>query len=132
MDAKSTWCSPSFYTHSQGYKMYLKVYANGWADGENSHLGVALYMMRGEYDECLKWPFRGNITIQLLNHHSQHHTMVLSVNDIAGNDVLNRVTVGEKSPSGYGFDQFIRHTDLPSYLKDSYLRIRIQNTKIKP
>jgi hypothetical protein len=132
MDAKSTWCSPSFYTHSHGYKMYLKVYANGWADGENSHIGVALYMMRGEYDECLKWPFRGNVTIQLLNQNNQHHAMTLSVNPIAGSDVLNRVTVGKKSPSGYGFDQFIHHRDLSSYLNDNYLRFRIQNAKIKP
>lgn len=132
-DAKITWFSPSFYTHPHGYKICLKMYANGWADGLNSHLGVALFIMRGEYDECLKWPFRGDITIQLLNQYSndQHHTVVLSVTDIAGHDVLDRVTQGERGPGGYGFDQFIPHRNLPNYLNNNCLKFCIQDVKIK-
>lgn len=129
-DAKATWFSPLFYTHPHGYKLCLKVYANGWADGENSHVGVALYMMRGEYDDCLKWPFRGNVTIQLLNQNNRHHSMILSIIDAAGNDVMNRVTSGERSPDGYGFDQFIHHRDLPSYLNNGHISICIQNVEI--
>ena len=63
----SSWYSPSFYTHPRGYKMCLRVDANGYGVRKNSHVSVYLYMMRGEYDESLKWPFRGDITVQLLN-----------------------------------------------------------------
>ena len=123
MDAKSVWYSPSFYTHPRGYKMCLKVCANSWGKSENSHVGLALYMMKGEYDECLKWPFRGDITIQLFNQNNQYHTMILST-DVAVNDVFNQVKFGERSLSGYGFDQLIQHRDVPSYLLN-YLAIII-------
>ena len=77
--SKSSWYSPSFYTHPRGYKMCLRVEANGLLVGKNSHVSVYLYMMRGEYDESLKWPFRGDITIQLLNQvgGDGHHTGVI-------------------------------------------------------
>ena len=47
--------------------MCLKVYANGNGVGMKTHVSVFLYMMKGEYDDSLKWPFQGDITIQLLS-----------------------------------------------------------------
>ena len=61
------WYSPSFYTHIGGYKMCLRVDANGWADGKGTHVGVAVYMMRGEFDDHLQWPFKGVVKVQLIN-----------------------------------------------------------------
>ena len=65
--SNSSWYSPWFYTHPRGYKICLRVDANGYGVRKNSHISVYLYMMRGEYDESLHWPFRGDITVQLLN-----------------------------------------------------------------
>ena len=62
--SNSEWYSPPFYTHYRGYKMCLGVDANGYDDGKGSHVSVFVYMMKGEYDDSLKWPFRGYITIQ--------------------------------------------------------------------
>ena len=33
-------------------------------------MSVFVHLMRGEYDSMLKWPFRGDITIQLVNHNN--------------------------------------------------------------
>ena len=52
--SNSSWYSPSFYTHPHGYKICLRVDANGYGVRKNSHVSVYLYMMRGEYDESLK------------------------------------------------------------------------------
>ena len=57
------WFSPAFYTHVGGYKMCLKIAANGWGDGEGTHVSVSVYMMKGEFDSHLKWPFKGEITV---------------------------------------------------------------------
>ena len=48
-----SWYSPWFYTHPCGYKMCLRVDANGYGVCRNSHVSVYLHMMRGEYDESL-------------------------------------------------------------------------------
>ena len=57
------WYSPHFYTHPCGYKMCLSIDANGIGCGEGTHLSVFVYLMRGEFDDQLKWPFRGSVTV---------------------------------------------------------------------
>ena len=61
------WLSPPFYSQIGGYKMCISVYANGCGVGEDTHLSVYINMMAGEYDDNLKWPFHGEVTVQLLN-----------------------------------------------------------------
>ena len=129
----SSWYSTSFYTHPRGYKMCLRVEANGWKDGKNSHVSVYLYMMRGEYDESLKWPFRGDITLQLLNQLAGgvHHTRVIDVTDKSDDDFCKRVVLGERSSGGWGFHEFISHSCLvPRYLKDDCLKFCIKEVKL--
>ena len=59
------WWSPPFYSHIGGYRMCLKVDANGFGSGKGTHVSVGVYLMRGEFDDHLKWPFNGMVTVQL-------------------------------------------------------------------
>ena len=59
--------SPPFYTHTRGYKMCLKVYANGYGDCEGTHVTLFACLIEGEYDDHLVWPFRGEVTMELIN-----------------------------------------------------------------
>ena len=88
------WYSDPFYTTPHGYKMCLRVVANGSGKGEGTHISVFVYMMQGEFDDYLKWPFRGDITIQLLNQleDKEHHSMTIPFTD---DTVAGRVTTGE-------------------------------------
>jgi len=61
------WYSAPFYTHVCGYKMCIRVKAAGHGSGKGTHLSVFIHLMCGEYDEFLQWPFRGEVTVQLLN-----------------------------------------------------------------
>jgi hypothetical protein len=130
----SSWYSPSFYTNPRGYKMCLSIYANSWGDNEGSHVGVALFMMPGDYDDILKWPFRGEITIQLLNQRGDHGHLVeiIRVTDRSTDDFCSRVVIGERSPSGWGIPNFICHTNLlPAYLQNDCLKLCVKEIKIK-
>ena len=49
------WHSPPFY-YREGYKMCLAVYANGVGFGAGTHVSVSLLLLRGKYDNHLKWP----------------------------------------------------------------------------
>ena len=70
------WFSPPFYTGPGGYTMCIGVIANGRGSGAGTHVSVSVHLMRGEYDSRLVWPFRGNITIQLVNHNGNiNHTV---------------------------------------------------------
>ena len=127
--SNSVWYGPSFYTHPRGYKMCLRVDANGNGDGKNSHVSVFLYMMQGEYDECLKWPFRGNIVVQLLDQvgNDDHHVSI-NVPDNADNGFCQRVVSGNRSLQGWGQHQFICHSKLLpiKYLRDDCLKLCIK------
>ena len=90
---------------------------------------------RGEYDDQLKWPFRGAITIQLLNQSRDEGYREMTVDfDTAGDDVAGRV-VGMERATVWGYFQFIPHTELNTeskeYLKNDCLKFRISEIVIK-
>ena len=126
------WYSPSFYTHPRGYKMCLRINANGRLDGENTHISVFLHMMKGEYDEYLKWPFRGKFTIQLLNQsRDERHYMKTIDLDEFGGDAFERLIMRQRNTCGCGLTKFIPHKDLmPNYLKNDCLRIFIKEVNV--
>ena len=118
--------------------MCISVDANGWGKGAGTHVSVTVYLMRGEYDSRLEWPFRGDITIQLVNHNNdQDHregTVPFDDEAVAAGRISDRVTSSEKARCGCGKPQFISHTTVESstvtsrYIINDCLTFRI--TKI--
>ena len=122
------WYSPHFYTHPNGYKMCLRVHANGDNIWKGTHITVCVSIMRGEFDDQLKWPFRGDITIQLLNQEGEgHHTRTLCYNDKVEDKYACRVMKGKRASYVWGHGVFLPHTDLrPKYLKNDCIKLRIK------
>ena len=130
------WYSPSFYSHLGGYKMCLRVDANGEGDGKGTHVSVFVQLMRGEFDDDLKWPFSGKITIQLKGtnplriwHYKPINVQkILSLRD--NDDALRRPTE-EMNSTARGFD-FISHHDLyaGNYLMNDKLAFCISDITI--
>ena len=129
------WFSDPVYSHFGGYKMCLKVYANRGVYGQGTHVSVYIYLMQGDNDINLKWPFKGTIKVSLLNQleDGQHHTKEpWSLSDDVPKECNRRVTEGERGKEGWGYDQFISHQDLIynvgkncQYLKDNTLFFRV-------
>ena len=126
-----SWFSPHFYTHPNGYKMCLRVDANGNGPGKGTHLSVAVCLMRGEFDDQLKWPFRGEVMIKLLNQEEDkdHIVDVVSYAEAPDNS-CQRVTIGNRNiPLGFG--DFLPHTELqPKYLKNDHIKLCIKRVAI--
>ena len=133
--------SPPLYTHKGGYKMCIRVDANGDQSGKGTHVSVWAYLMRGENDDNLTWPFTGVVTVELLNQlaDKQHHQQVITYPEGKDDDGNSRVVDRERS-NGWGRPQFIPHTDLGpatnrQFLKDDclYFRVTVEAApKIKP
>ena len=131
--ADDMWYSPSLYSHIGGYKMCLRVYANGNGKGAGTHVSVFVYMMKGEFDSHLQWPFKGEMQIQIVNQREggEHLERNLDLKDA----YFSRVMVGVTSTHlGLGLHTFISHTDLykpekgKEFLKNDTLKFRV--TKI--
>ena len=106
----SDWDNTSFYTGERGYKLQLVVNANGWGFGKGTHLSVGVSLMKGEYDEELKWPFNANITIQLLNwSDDSNHIQDTIRHHEAPVEYRTRVIEEARAPGGMGYEQFVYH-----------------------
>ena len=90
---KEIWLSTPFDSHYNGYKMCLGVCPSGYGSGKGTHLGVTVHLMRGEFDDQLKWPFRGDVTVQLLNQEEDenHIEILVPFSDRSPNEFGDRV-----------------------------------------
>ena len=135
---KDEQCFPSFNTHSHGYRICIKWYSNGVGNVKGTHVSIFTCLMRGTYDDHLKWPFRGEITIQIVNQAGDHSHVEKTIpyNDKTNKMYASRV-IGEEGGSGWGFNKFLAHTDLEynaakktQYLKDDIIIVRVVRVKI--
>ena len=134
--ASDMWYSPSFYTHIGGYKMCLRVYANGSGKGKGTHVSIGVCMMKGEFDAHLQWPFKGEVKVQLVNQREggEHLEKNVVSKDAKSADAFSRVMMGVKSNEGWGLPTFISHAELykpeegKEFLKNDTLKFRV--TKI--
>ena len=55
--------SSPFYTSQNGYRFCINVDANGAGDGKGTHVSVFAWLMKGDNDDSLTWPFTGSVTI---------------------------------------------------------------------
>ncbi len=139
-----TWYSLPFVTGTGGYKLQLNVDAST-ADSRHSisrrgKVSVSLYLMKGEDDDCLKWPFSGSVDIKLLNwtedeNHLEHTFTTMSA---VGNQSFNRVTDdGVRSADEFHKPLCVSHDSLEydptynkNYLNDDSLCFAITNVKV--
>jgi hypothetical protein len=127
-----SWFSPHFYTHPNGYKMYLRIFADGSGTGKGTHLSLAVYLMQGEFDDQLKWPFQGNIYFKLVNQEKDtDHVIKILYSGQAPSERCERVLTNEPIENGWGMGQFVPLAELqPKYLKNDCIKLCVQKVHL--
>lgn len=128
---------PGFYTHSNGYRMCVGVVPRGVGDGQGTHVSIFTYLQKGQFDDHLKWPFRGRVTIQIVNQaeDNNHFEVTIPYDDSTPDTHAGRV-VGKRS-EGWGHHDFISHSDLSfnakrrtQYSKRGIIIVRVSNVTL--
>lgn len=127
------WLSPAFYSHFGGYRMCISVDAGGSEEGRGTHVSVYVNLMKGEYDDHLKWPFKGSIVLELCNQRSYSGNLQENIMfTYDASEIAQRVTAGEVAEQGLGIPTFIEHNQLGynlkknvEFLKHDCLRFRV-------
>ena len=120
------WYSSPFYTHHKGYKMCVGIYANSYGERKGVYTSVGVHLMKGEFDDQLKWPFRGQIIIRLLSQVDLDYkefklSFIETLPDY--NTISSRKLTKE---IGRGLVDLISHTELqPNYLKNDCLKFSV-------
>ncbi|XP_065887779.1 TNF receptor-associated factor 4-like [Dysidea avara] len=108
--------SVPFYTHSGGYKMQLGIYPNGTTARNSTHLSLSIYIMKGENDERLDWPFAGSVKIFVLNQSidAEHFqkTCCTANPSIPGSSLAKPSTDKIRNDSGWELSTFISRTEI--------------------
>ncbi len=138
---KDQFYSLPFYTSYTGYKMCLRVDANGNGAGGDTHVAVFACLMKGDNDDSLSWPFTGTVTIELLNQLEDKNHRKETITYPGDNEASQRVMGRERVAQAWGWHKFISHSDLDynaskntQYLKDDTLvfRVSVQVPDYKP
>lgn len=133
------WRSPAFYSHPAGYKMCLGVAAGGDSVGSGTHVSLTVHLLPGEADDELAWPFRGAVTVRLLNERREgggHRERSVVFDEETPTVNSGRSEPGEES-TGWGDPLFVSHSDLnydpttdTEYLKFDRLRFLVSKVTI--
>ena len=119
--------SDPFYTattESHGYKLKVRIDPNGFGPSKNTHLSVFIFVMKGESDAILPWPFRKKVNFTLID---QQEDPAKRVNVAA--QLFNRdsefshcfVRPVEEQNTGWGCPRFVSHEKLNSRVRYRYL-----------
>ncbi|XP_068683028.1 TNF receptor-associated factor 4-like isoform X2 [Montipora foliosa] len=112
--------SAPFYTSEFGYKVRMSLNPNGVGKGENTHLSIFIYIMKGDYDSILQWPFRKRVTFTLIepkeNPEDRNNISSIVVN--LNEDEWNAKPRTEENSVGWGFSKFVSHDKL---MKSGYI-----------
>ena len=127
-DNQGTVFLPPFYTHSCGYKLSAEVSLSG------THVSIYTFMMEGDYDDHLKWPFEGVITVQIVNQtgdHSHIEKTILYDDKAPLLNVGGRV-LGTHRSGGWGLVEFMPRSSLfyntqrnTEYWKGGFIVLRV-------
>ena len=125
--------SRGFYTSPYGYKLCVRLNLNGVDVGTGTHLSLFTHFMRGDNDSLLEWPFRGSISLSILD---QSTTPGIPKQHIIETLVANQSLVAFQRPTtyrnlkGFGYVQFsqLNEFDLPDsvYVQDDTIVIKAE------
>lgn len=115
--------SPAFSTHTFGYHLCVRLYPDGDGIGKGSHLSLFIALAKGPYDDVLPWPFQQKITFFLLDPNRKmaplKETFLPDPQSSSFHQPQERLNVASGSPL------FACHTQIPSYLKDDVLYLKV-------
>lgn len=109
-ESGTDWVSPPFRSSRDGYRLCLVVNCKGSA----GFVSVYACLMQGDCDDSLSWPFRGEITVQLLNQLSDRHhaTGTIRFTEFTPLSYATREYGPGHKPKGWGQQKFIGHHEL--------------------
>ena len=124
--------SPFYYF---GYKFRLELFPNGFSHTKDTHLSLYFFIVKGDYDANLSWPFQKIVRLTLIDQQEdakERENIVESLKAIPkSNDTVER-PLTDYNP-GRGFSNFVPLTKLKErrYIVDDTIFVQVLVAPIK-
>ena len=126
--------SDPFYSHPAGYKLVVIIRPNGNGERKGTHVSLHVHLLPGEFDDQLRWPFSGKITVQAYSRTKEQWSFqrVIEMNERKWSlAVVNKCVDVPIAGGGAGCNDFLSFIFLDNYLKGANsLRIRITGIEL--
>jgi TNF receptor-associated factor 4 len=129
-----TFLSEPFYSHPGGYKMKVQIFPNGYGDTRGAYMSLFVGIFRGGFDDQLRWPFDGSITVQAYNRTTEQwsNERTITMNRAVCTKEVERC-VDVLAQGCWGYFKFLSLSELnDNYLKgvNEVIRFRITSVKV--
>lgn len=129
---QETILSEPFYLFKNGYKLRIKMFANGGSAIPDlskkfrGNLSVFVKLIPGEYDSVLAWPFTEKLRITLIDQDPRWSNRA-NIEKVVDFKVREWPRPLKESDLGMGFADFVHHSVLQSrsYLKNNTIFIMV-------
>ena len=124
--------SDTFYTatgtESYGYKLKVRIDPNGHGPGKNTHLSVYIFVMKGEYDAILPWPFKKRVKFTVIDQQEDADKQENFTKELTPKNIPSFTRPVTEENEGRGFQEFVSHEKLNSrrYIVDNTLFLQVQ------
>ena len=108
--------------------MHFGIHPNGLGSAKGTHLSLFVSIMQGEYDDQLQWPFRGKLTIQMLESETWSNTTTISF--AGASQKCAKRPVDRISSHAFGFFEFIMHDKLQIYCREDKICFRVSSVEL--
>lgn len=127
--------SPSFYTSPCGYRFCLRVsFQITKKQQHDPTISIYVHLMRGDYDDELEWPFRGSISLSIINKLEPESTITESMIADPQTSAFQRPSLNPsilRSVKGFGYREFTSAKMIESekFVQDDSITVKV---KIEP
>ena len=114
--------------------MVMSIYPNGYGSRKGTHLSLYVHILRGEFDDKLRWPFDGEVTVQAYNRTTEQWSMkkIFALNEKCCGLVYVCRQVDTITIADWGYVDYLPLSEFKKdYVKDTdVVRFRITDVKV--
>jgi len=115
--------SAPFYTDSYGYKLKVGINFHFSRMSRNARLSAVIFVMKGEYDALLPWPFNRNVKVTLID---QQEDSTVSRENISKHETVNLTRPKTEVSSGSIVTVYYDQLQTNFYLVDDTLFVQVE------
>jgi hypothetical protein len=108
----------------------LSICASGLGEGKGQYVSASFNLMKGEFDDQLKWPFKVSLQIKLANKDHSKDSKISVVHFSDTSSAGNKVTTGDRSTNTFGIAKFLSHESVPNFIQNDSLKFQVSMENI--